>query len=147
MGDALPFTNMETLQSENRADGTYYYADAAEDGQITVVNTVMQSHCAYDVQTLEDYAGACALTLSDALTYDLLTVEKNEEYSVRMSYPVYIVTYVAGENEAAREWTVFAMDTDLYTYLYGFCTAPGASDGMESVYHDIFAGLYLSDGE
>ena len=42
MGDALPFTNIETLQSENRADGTYYYADVTEDGQIIVVNTVLR---------------------------------------------------------------------------------------------------------
>ena len=42
MGDALPFTNMEALQSENRADGTYYYADVTEDGQIIVVNTVLR---------------------------------------------------------------------------------------------------------
>lgn len=42
MGDALPFTNMETLRSENHEDGTYYYADVTEDGQIIVVNTVLR---------------------------------------------------------------------------------------------------------
>ena len=33
MGDALPFTNMETLQSEDHEDGTYYCADVTEDGE------------------------------------------------------------------------------------------------------------------
>ena len=46
MGDALPFTNIETLQSENRADGTCYYADVTEDGQIIVVNTVLPHNLA-----------------------------------------------------------------------------------------------------
>ena len=35
-------------------------------------------------------------------------------------------TYTAGENEDTREWTVFAMDTDVCTYLYGFCALPDA---------------------
>ena len=59
----------------------------------------------------------------------------------------YIVTYTAGESENMREWTVYAMDTDTHTYLYGFCAVPDAADDMQSVYQDIFAGLYLSDGE
>ena len=59
--------------------------------------------------------------MSEADTYELLSAEENEEYSKNLSYPVYIVTYTAGENEDTREWTVFAMDTDVCTYLYGFC--------------------------
>ena len=146
-GGALPFPKMKTLQSENREDGTYYYADATEDEQIMVVNTVMQSHCVYDVQTLEDYLGACALTLGGAITYHLQTVEENDAYSEKMGHPVYIVTYTAGENEDAREWTVFTTDDGSYTYIYGICALPDAADDVKSVYQDIFAGLYLSDGE
>lgn len=55
MGGALPFTNMENVQSENYDDGTYYYADVTEDGWVMVVNTAMQRHWEYDVQTLEEY--------------------------------------------------------------------------------------------
>ena len=66
---------------------------------------------------------------------------------MNMSFPVYIVTYIAGENEDSREWTVFAMDTDLYTYLYGFGTMLDEAENVKSVYPDVFAGLYLSDGE
>lgn len=147
MIDALPFPKMKTLQSENREDGTYYYADATEDGQIMVVNTVLQSQCADDGQILEDYVGDCALALSEAATYDLLTVEGNDAYTSQMSYPVYIVTYTAGKDADACEWTVFAMETDNYTYLCGICALPDAADDVKSVYQDIFAGLYLSDGE
>ena len=147
MSDALPFTNMETQQLENHEDGTYYYEDVAEDGLIIVVNTVLPRNLVDDAQTLEDYLTDCALDLRKAETYDLQTVEKNDAYSEKMSYPVYIVTYTSGENEDTREWTVFAMDTDRYTYLYGLCVTLDAADDVKSVYQDIFAGLYLSDGE
>ena len=56
---------------------------------------------------VDDYLTACALSLSDADTYELLSAEENEEYSKNLSYPVYIVTYTAGEGEDTREWTVF----------------------------------------
>lgn len=148
MGGALPFTNMETLQSENYEDGTYYYADVTEDGLTFVVNAVLSRDVADDSQTLEDYLTDCALDLGAADSAQLLTIELNDAYTENMSYPVYIVTYISGENEDSREWTVFAMDTDSYTYLYGFGTTLDAVDEeMKSIYQDIFAGLYLSDGE
>ena len=64
-----------------------------------------------------------------------------------LSYPVYIVTYTAGENEDTREWTVFAMDTDVCTYLYGFCALPDAAADMSEIYQNIFSQLSLSDEE
>lgn len=145
MGGALPFTNMETLQSENYEDGTYYYADVAEDGQVTVVSTVYQSHWGLFDETFEDYMIDCALTLEESNIYELQSVEENATYSENLSYPVYLVTYTSGENEDSHEWTVFVVNTDGYTYLYGFCATLDAADDMESVYQDVFAGLYLSD--
>ena len=129
MGGALPFTNMQNLLSENHDDGTYRYEDITEDGQLLVVNAAEQSCFVPDVQELDDYLTACALSLSDADTYELLSAEENEEYSKNLSYPVYIVTYTAGENEDTREWTVFVMDTDICTYLYGFCVPPRCCGG------------------
>ena len=124
MGGALPFTNMQNLLSENHDDGTYRSEDITEDGQLLVVNAAEQSRFVPDVQELDDYLTACALSLSDADTYELLSAEENEEYSKNLSYPVYIVTYTAGENEDTRKWSVFVMDTDICTYLYGFCAPP-----------------------
>lgn len=57
------------------------------------------------------------------------------------------MTYVSGGYEDAREWTVFAMDTDSYTYLYGLGVTSDAPDDLKLVYQDIFAGLNLTDGE
>ena len=147
MGGALPFTNMQNLLSENHDDGTYRYEDITEDGQLLVVNAAEQSCFVPDVQELDDYLTACALSLSDADTYELLSAEENEEYSRNLSYPVYIVTYIAGENEDTREWTVFVMDTDICTYLYGFCASPDAAADMGETYQNIFSQLYLSDEE
>ena len=125
MGDALPFTNMETQQLENHEDGTYYYEDVAEDGLIIVVNTVLPRNPADDAQTLKDYLTDCALALGEADADRLVSVEVNDAYTQQMTFPVYVVTYTTGENEDTREWTVFAMDTDRHTYLYGIGAAPG----------------------
>ena len=147
MDGALPFTNMQNLLSENHEDGTYHYEDITEDGQLLVVNVAEQSCFVPDVQELDDYLTACALSLSDADIYELLSAEENEEYSKNVSYPVYIVTYTAGENEYTRKWSVFVMDTDICTYLYGFCASPDVMADMDETYQNIFSKLYLSDEE
>ena len=144
-GGALPFTNMQNLRTENNEDGTYRYEDFTQDGQILVVNTAEPTCFVPEVQDLEDYLTACALSLSDTVTYELLFAEENEEYTENLTYPVYIVTYIAGENEDTRKWTVFAMDTDRYTYLYGFCESVDMEEDMDEIYQTIFSQLYLSD--
>ncbi len=145
MGGALPFTNMQNLRTENNEDGTYRYEDFTQDGQILVVNMAEPTCFVPEVQDLEDYLTACAFALSDSDTYELLSAEENEEYTENLTYPVYIVTYTAGENEDTRKWTVFAMDTDSYTYLYGFCEAVDTEEDMDEIYQSIFSQLYLSD--
>ena len=87
--------------------------------------------------------GICSVEI----TYELLTVEENAQYSEALLDPAVVVTYVAGENEDARVWTVFAMYAGRYTYIYGLGAAPDAAEEVKSAYPDIFAGLYLSDGE
>ena len=145
MSDALPFTNMETQQLENHEDGTYYYEDVAEYGLIIVVNTVLPRNLVDDSQTLEDYLTDCALALGEADADRLVSVEVNDAYTQQMTFPVYVVTYTTGENEDTREWAVFAMETDLYTYLYGFSVTIYAADEMWSACQDVFASLYLSE--
>lgn len=147
MGGGLPFTNMENLESENYADGTYYYADVTEDGMTIIVNTVFAKDADTDMKDLENYLVGCALNLGDSDLYEVVSVSQDTDLTANFTYPVYIVEYTAGANEDTKEWTVFAMDTDFYTYLYGFCTAIDAAEDMEEIYQDIFTGLYLSDGE
>ena len=37
------------------------------------------------------------------------------------------------------------MDTDRYTYLYGFCESVDMEEDMDEIYQSIFSQLYLSD--
>lgn len=141
----LPFANVEALQSETYEDGTYYYADIAEDGLIKVVNTVLPRDFSASEEDSEAYLTDCALALGEADADRLVSVEVNDAYTQQMTFPVYVVTYTTGENEDTREWAVFAMETDLYTYLYGFSVTIDAADEMWSACQDVFASLYLSE--
>ena len=147
MGGALPFTNMQNLRTENNEDGTYRYEDFTQDGQILIVNTAELTRFVPEVQDLKDYLTACALSLSDTDTCELLSAKANEKYTENLTYPVYIVTYTAGENEDTRKWTVFAVDADSYTYLYGFSESVDTEEDMDEIYQTIFSQLYLSDEE
>ena len=145
MGGGLPFTNMENLETENYEDGTYYYEDITEDGLTIIVNTVFVKDADTDGKELENYLVGCALNLGDSDLYEVLSASQNADFTANFTYPVYIVEYTTGANEDTRKWSVFAMDTDLYTYLYGFCSTIDAEEDMEEIYQDIFSGLYLSD--
>ena len=141
----LPFANVEALQAETYEDGTYYYADVAEDGLIKVVNTVLPRDFSASEEDLEAYLTDCALALGEADADRLVSVEVNEAYTQQMTFPVYVATYTTGENEDTREWIVFAMDTDLYTYLYGISVTMDAAEEMWDDFQDVFASLYLSE--
>ena len=39
------------------------------------------------------------------------------------------------------------MDTDRYTYLYGFSESVDTEEDMDEIYQTIFSQLYLSDEE
>ena len=138
-----PFANVETLQSETYEDGTYYYEDMAEDGLIKVVNTVQPRD--FSAEDTEAYLLDCALALGEADADSLVSFEANEAYTQQMTFPVYVATYTTGENEDTREWTVFAMDTDLYTYLYGISVTMDAAEDMRDSMQDVFASLHLSE--
>lgn len=140
-----PFANVETLQSETYEDGTYYYADMAEDGLIKVVNTVQPRDFSASEEDAEAYLTDCALALGEADADSLVSFEANEAYTQQMTFPVYVATYTTGENEDTREWTVFAMDTDLYTYLYGISVTMDAAEDMRDSMQDVFASLHLSE--
>lgn len=147
-GGEQPFADMEPLQPEFREDSTYSCTEATEDGRITVINTVLQgTNYVYDLQGLDDYLSSCALNMGGGLPQGLKSVWAEADYTEKMGYPVYIVTFTAAGDDDAREWTFFAMYTERHTYLYGIGAMPDAAAEADSVWPDIFAGLYLSDIE
>lgn len=145
MGGALPFTGMETVREDNYADGTYCYADITADGLTMLVNTVLTKDADTETDDLEQYLVDCARKLDETDIYALRSVTQDTTLTEKFSYPVYIVEFTTGANEDSVKWTVFAMDTDQYTYLYGVCTDMDAAEDMDGIAQDIFGGLYLTD--
>lgn len=145
MGGALPFTGMQTIRNDNYADGTYYYADITADGVTMLVNTVLAKDADAETDDLEQYLVDCARKLDETDIYELRSITQDTTLTEKFSYPVYIVEFTTGANEDTVKWTVFAMDTDQYTYLYGVCTDMDAAEDMDGIAQDIFGGLYLTD--
>ena len=145
MGGALPFTGMETVRDDNYADGTYCYADITADGLTMLVNTVMAKDTDAETDDLEQYLVDCARKLDETDIYELRSITQDTTLTEKFSYPVYLVEFTTGANEDTVKWTVFAMDTDRYTYLYGVCTDMDAAEDMDGIAQDIFGELYLTD--
>ena len=58
---------------------------------------------------------------------------------------MYIVWYTTGSGEDQREWMVYTVDTDDYTYLYAFGTIADEADDMQDVFYNICDHLELVD--
>lgn len=146
MGGALPFTGMESVTAETYPDGTYFYQDVTQDGQTDVFN-VCQPNRITDGVDEDDYlcAAARAIDPDQSDTYQFGDVVQDPDASQALSYPVYRITFTTGANEDQRDWTVFALNTDGYTYFYAFRATPQAAEDMADVYDQIFSQLYLTD--
>ena len=145
VSDWLPFDDMKYQRFDLFEDGTYYYEGVTEDREFKVASMTLWYDSLGDWETVEDYLTDCALALGEADDSCVQSVAEDTALSQMMSYPVYIVTYTVGGNEDTRAWTVFAMGTDQYTYLYGISAPLDTAVEMESVYRDIFANLVQSD--
>ena len=115
VGGGLPFTSMENLMNENYEDGTYTYEDMTQDGSVLVVDMAFQS---------------------------LRTNETAEEYA---EYAARFAALDTGSGEDQREWMVYTVDTDDYTYLYAFGTIADEADDMQDVFYNICDHLELVD--
>ena len=146
VGGGLPFTRMENLMNENYEDGTYTYEDMTQDGSVLVVDMAFQS--LRTDETVEEYAEYAAqfaaLDTGEGEPRDV-TCFQDEDYTKNLSYPVYIVWYTTGSGEDQREWMVYTVDTEDYTYLYAFGTIADEADEMQEVFYNICGNLELVD--
>ena len=146
VGGGLPFTSMENLMNENYEDGTYTYEDMTQDGSVLVVDMAFQS--LRTDETAEEYAEYAAqfaaLDTGEGEPRDV-TCFQDEDYTQNLSYPVYIVWYTTGSGEDQREWMVYTVDTEDYTYLYAFGTIADEADEMQEVFYNICGNLELVD--
>ena len=146
VGGGLPFTSMENLMNENYEDGTYTYEDMTQDGSVLVVDMAFPS--LRTDETVEEYAEYAAqyaaLDTGEGEPRDV-TCFQDEDYTQNLSYPVYIVWYTTGSGEDQREWMVYTVDTEDYTYLYAFGTIADEADEMQEVFYNICGNLELVD--
>ena len=146
VGGGLPFTSMENLMNENYEDGTYTYEDMTQDGSVLVVDMAFPS--LRTDETAEEYAEYAAqyaaLDTGEGEPRDV-TCFQDEDYTQNLSYPVYIVWYTTGSGEDQREWMVYTVDTEDYTYLYAFGTIADEADEMQEVFYNICGNLELVD--
>ena len=146
VGGGLPFTGMENLMNTNYEDGTYTYEDMTQDGSVLVVDMAFQS--LRTNETVEEYAEYAArfsaLDTGEGEPYDI-TCFQDEDYTRNLSYPVYIVWYTTGSGEDQRQWMVYTVDTEDYTYLYAFGTIADEADDMQDVFFNICGNLELVD--
>ena len=144
VGGGLPFTNMENLMNKNYEDGTYTYEDMTQDGSVLVVDMAFQS--LRTDETVEEYAEYAArfaaLDTGEGEPYNV-TCFQDEDYTQNLSYPVYIVWYTTGSGEDQRQWMVYTVDTEDYTYLYAFGTIADEADDMQDVFFNICGNLEL----
>ena len=144
VGGGLPFTGMENLINTNYEDGTYTYEDMTQDGTVLVVDMAFQS--LRTNETVEEYAEYAArfaaLDTGEGEPYDI-TCFQDEDYTQNLSYPVYIVWYTTGSGEDQRQWMVYTVDTEDYTYLYAFGTIADEADDMQDVFFNICGNLEL----
>lgn len=138
MGEGLPFTNMENLETENYEDGIYYYADVTEDGLTIIVNTVFAKNVDMDVKELENYLIGCALNLGDSDLYEVVSVCQDTDLTVNFTYPVYIVEYTVGANEDTRKWTAFAIHLPVWILRHHRCRRGYGRNLSGHLYRTVF---------
>ena len=144
---AEPPIPMKEGKREVYDNGSYYYADAAEDGSLRSINSCYVTTIR-EGESEEDYATRRALGMSASITPGVpyqMTVVQEKELSDTIGYPVYLVNYFTGSDEKAVSWTVYLIRNEHYSYQYAFLA--GAIEGleMEKSFVEFFKTLQLED--
>ena len=137
-----PFEGLRCLAAEANADGSYLRRDMTEDGQLLIFQRGGVPAWE-DGKSPEEYLLAAATAMAESEDVSSPVIEKNEEYSANMTYPVYIASFDTGANEDTRCWKVFAMDTDSGAFLYGLSVPADGTEDLESLAADVFGHLTL----
>ena len=137
-----PFEGLRCLAAEANADGSYLRRDMTEDGMLLICQKGGVPAWE-DGKSPEEFLLAAAIDLAESEDVSSPAIEKNEEYSAYMTYPVYIASFDTGANEDTRCWKVFAMDTDSGAFLYGLSVPADGAENLESLAADVFGHLTL----
>jgi hypothetical protein len=140
MGGAM-FTGMEPMVTENYEDGGYYYSEMTEDGMTIIINSSQMNTMGTD-ETIEDYIIKCAYALGNEVVLEP-DITLDEVYSEKLTYPVYLVSWLTGENEDTKRWEMFFFMTDSHTYTYTFNSTVDNAEDMLDIWMETFDNLYL----
>lgn len=147
MSTAEPVIEMTEAKREHYNNGTYYYMDVAGDNALRCISSCYQTTLR-EGETEEEYATRRAIGLSVTLApgnpYNLM-VGKDDALSESLGYPVYLVSFLTGNDLNASCWTVFLTRTEAYSYQYAFAAEAQTSLEMEEAFMDYFRTLKLAD--
>lgn len=141
MGGAF-YTGMTQVANDSSYRGGYYYADRTED-TLTVISNCCFTLEIGDGEGYEDYIARCASEISGAPIAEF-SAQYSDEYSAKFGYPVYIVSFIAGQNEASTLWDMLIFSTDSLTYAYSFATALDFAEEKVGLFEIAIEGLFLA---
>lgn len=136
------FTGSTPLETDNEYHGGYYYSEMTEDTLTTIINCCA-ANAMQDGESMESYAKTWANLISPYGIRDF-TITATDICSENLNgYPVYLLTWISGENEATCAWNVLFFMTDTHTYMYAFDTVIDHEEEMRDTWYSTFPLLEL----
>ena len=141
----FPFTRFvgtDLVVDEKNDDGTYFLQNVSDDGMLTVYQQGGINLPDADTPE-EEYALNLATGLSETGANDDARIKPSNEYSDKMTYPVYVASFTSGSNEDTRQWWVYITFSDSGVYLYGINTPVDAETDAGALADEVFPGLWM----
>ncbi|MCR5233490.1 MAG: hypothetical protein K6E53_06225 [Lachnospiraceae bacterium] len=135
---------MERVEDTIEDDGSYLIEHVSHDGMLSICQVGKAEFP--ESESLEDLAvGMARWVLYEDEEISDETVELNDEYSENTSYPVYIVSFMTGENEDARSWRAYTLATDTCGLVYAIGAPADYEDDILDIADRVFPKLKVAD--
>ena len=134
---------LRCLYAISGEDGSYYREDLRPDGLLAVYQWAFLL-TPTDSDSPEDLALDAATALAEGDVSEP-ALRLDEDYSARLSYPVYLVDYQSGGNEDLRRWLVYVTMSDSACYLFGLSAAMDEAEALDDTADAVFSQLTLAD--
>ena len=135
---------MERVEDKIDDDGSYLIEHVSHDGMLSVIQ--VGKAVFPESESLEDLSvGMARWVLYEGDTSYDEKVELNDEYTENTSYPVYIVSFMTGENEDTWSWKAYTLATDTCGLVYAVGAPADYEDDMLDVADRVFPKLRVAD--
>ena len=136
---------MEMVDDEFNDDGTYRNEYVSDDGMLSIVE-VGKLWTGNEPESLEENAIEMARwTLLRGDTSSEETVELNDAYSEKVTYPVYVVSFMTGSNEDTWSWKAYTVATDTCGLVYAVGAPADFDEDMIALTEEYFPKLRVID--